>query len=163
MQQHVALRASAPPRYSGSHSLDRAAHRFYKSRVLKQIFTWWTGATVGARWQITRSSRFVGDDDTGNKYYESVAPKFNYDGRNRRFVIYNGYPDASKVPPEWHGWLHHTTPEPPTRAPLKRRSWEKDHEPNLTGTIWAWRPKGSLSRGGKRQAAAGDYQPWTPD
>ena len=145
------------------HSLDRITRCFYKARVLKQIFTWWTGATVGAQWQITRTGRLVGEDDTGNKYYESVAAKFNYDGRNRRFVIYNGYPDASKVPPEWHGWLHHTLAEPPTRAPLKRRSWEKDHEPNLTGTIWAWRPKGSLSRGGKRQAATGDYQPWTPD
>ena len=60
----------------------------YNPSVLKQIFTWWTGATIGARAQIGRTSQFVGEDDTGNKYYESVAAKFNYDGRNRRFVIY---------------------------------------------------------------------------
>ena len=47
--------------------------------------------------------------------------------------------------------------------PLKRRSWEQDHQPNLTGTIWAWRPKGAISRGGERPKATGDYEAWRPD
>jgi len=131
--------------------------------VLKSIFTWWSGVTIGARAQIGKGSRLVGQDDTGNKYYETVDRKFDYDGRNRRFVIYKGYADASKVPPEWHGWLRHTFAEPPTRAPLRRRAWEKDHLPNLTGTIWAWRPQGSIARGGERPPAASDYEPWTPN
>jgi NADH:ubiquinone oxidoreductase subunit len=131
--------------------------------VLKQIFTWWTGATIGAWFQIHRSSVFIGEDETGNRYFESRNKRFNYDGRNRRFVIYKGYPDASKVTPDWHGWLHHTFDEPPVRAPLKRRAWEKDHQPNLTGTVWAWRPKGSIARGGERAPATGDYQPWSPE
>ncbi|MBV8594142.1 MAG: NADH:ubiquinone oxidoreductase subunit NDUFA12 [Caulobacteraceae bacterium] len=131
--------------------------------MLKQIFTWWTGATIGARRQIARGGKLVGEDEQGNRYYETVDRKFDYDGRNRRFVIYKGYPDASKVPADWHGWLHHTFAEPPTRAPLPRRAWEKDHLPNLTGTIWAWRPRGSLARGGVRQPATSDYQPWIPD
>ncbi len=78
-------------------------------------------------------------------------------------MIYKGYADASKVSPDWHGWLHHTFEDPPTRVPLKRRAWEKDHLPNLTGTLLAWRPQGSLARGGERAKAAGDYQPWIPD
>ncbi|HWE99246.1 MAG TPA: NADH:ubiquinone oxidoreductase subunit NDUFA12 [Caulobacteraceae bacterium] len=131
--------------------------------MLRDIFTWWFGATIGARNQIRRSSSLVGHDDYGNAYYESVDPKFNYDGRNRRFVIYKGYADASKVSPDWHGWLHHTFAEPPVREPLRRRPWEKDHQPNLTGTIFAYRPKGSLARGGERDSATGDYEPWKPD
>ena len=131
--------------------------------MLRAIFTWWTGATIGARWQIGRGSRLVGEDEFGNQYFETQAKKFEYDGRNRRFVIYKGYADASKVPPDWHGWMHHTFAEPPTREPLKRRAWEKPYRPNLTGTVWAWRSKGSLSRGGERAKATGDYQPWTPD
>ncbi len=142
-------------------SLDAEGAAAYKPPVFREIFTWWTGATIGARNQIGRSAKLVGHDENGNAYYESTDPKFDYDGRNRRFVIYNGYADASKVTPDWHGWLHHTFVEPPTREPLKRRAWEKDHKPNLTGTIWAWRPKGSLARGGKREAADGDYEPWT--
>ena len=31
------------------------------------------------------------------------------------------------------------------------------------GTVHAWRPKGSLTRGGERQAATSDYQAWTPE
>jgi NADH:ubiquinone oxidoreductase subunit len=41
--------------------------------------------------------------------------------------------------------------------------WEKDHLPNLTGTLEAWRPTGSISRTGERPRATGDYQAWTPD
>ncbi len=131
--------------------------------MLKAIFTWWFGATIGARNQIRRSARLVGHDEWGNAYYESVHPRYSYDGHTRRFVIYKGYADASKVPPEWHGWLHHTFDEPPTLAPLPRKSWEKDHKPNLTGTVWAWRPKGALSRGGERPLSGADYEAWTGD
>ncbi len=131
--------------------------------ILRSIFTWWNGATIGAGLQIRKGSVLVGEDETGNRYFETVHKRYEYDGRARRFVIYRGYADASKVPAEWHGWLHHTFAEPPSREPLPRRSWEKDHQPNLTGTVWAWRPKGAIGRGGERAAASGDYEPWVPD
>jgi NADH:ubiquinone oxidoreductase subunit len=132
--------------------------------VLKSIFTWWNGATIGARWTIAKRAVFVGSDDYGNKYYEARDTKDSYDpGRKRRWVIYKGYAEASKIPPDWHGWMHYTFDEPPTVAPLLRRSWEKDHEPNLTGTIYAWRPKGAISQGGERPAATGDYEAWKPE
>jgi len=73
-----------------------------------------------------------------------------------------GLRDASKVSPDWHGWLHHTFDEPPTTAPLKRRPWEKDYQQPHRHRL-AWRPKGSIARGGERQKASGDYQPWTPE
>lgn len=143
--------------------LDAGTRGPYRRVVLRDIFTWWFGATIGARHQIRRSARLVGHDESGNAYYESTEKRFDYDGHNRRFVIYKGYADASKVSPDWHGWLHHTFAEPPTRDPLPRKIWEKDHRPNLTGTIWAWRPKGALSRGGQRAAASGDYEPWNAE
>ncbi len=34
---------------------------------------------------------------------------------------------------------------------------------NLTGTALAYRPPGALERGGKRAAAPGDYQAWSPE
>jgi NADH:ubiquinone oxidoreductase subunit len=131
--------------------------------VLKAIFTWWNGATIGAGFHIKRRGVLVGQDDYGNRYFEARDARDSYDGRRRRWVIYKGYPDASKVPAEWHGWLHYTFDDPPTVAPLPRRSWEKDHKPNLTGTIHAWRPKGSITRGGERARATGDYEAWRPD
>ena len=82
---------------------------------------------------------------------------------SRRWVIFKGYAEASKVPPDWHGWLHHTFAEPPTVEPLMKRSWEKEHRPNLSGTQYAWRPTGSIARTGKRPPATGDYEAWTPE
>ena len=131
--------------------------------MLKAIFTWWNGATIGASFHIKRRGVLIGQDETGNTYYQARDTSDSYDGRKRRWVIYKGYPDASKVPAEWHGWLHHTFDEPPTTEPLKRQVWEKDHLPNLTGTIHAWRPKGSIARSGERPAATGDYEAWTPE
>ena len=78
-------------------------------------------------------------------------------------MIYDGYAEASKVTPDWHGWLHYTFDLPPTEQPLPRRAWEKEHLPNLTGTPLAWRPPGSLANEAKRPAATGDYQAWTPE
>ncbi|MEL6287031.1 MAG: NADH-ubiquinone oxidoreductase subunit NDUFA12 family protein, partial [Pseudomonadota bacterium] len=81
----------------------------------------------------------------------------------RRYVIYKGLAEPSKVPPEWHGWLHHTLDEPPTKDPLPRKSFELDHKPNMTGTLFATKPKGSLSAKGERQETYADYEAWTPD
>jgi NADH:ubiquinone oxidoreductase subunit len=130
--------------------------------VLNKIFGWWNGATIGTLFTIAKRGRLVGTDENGNRYYES-RDTVSYDGRRRRWVTYNGYAEASKVSPDWYGWLHYTFAEPPTVQPLPRRSWEKDHLPNLTGTPLAWRPPGSLANDGKRPAATGDYQAWTPE
>ena len=131
--------------------------------MLKAIFTWWNGATIGARFTIAKTARLVGTDAYGNKYFEARTNKDSYDQRKRRYVIYKGYAEASKIPPDWHGWMHYTFDEPPTVEPLKRQTWEQDHIPNLTGTIHAWRPKGSIARGGERAAATGDYEAWKPE
>jgi NADH:ubiquinone oxidoreductase subunit len=130
--------------------------------VLNKIFAWWNGATIGTLFTIAKRGRPVGEDEFGNKYYES-KDNISYDGRKRRWVVYNGYADASKVSPDWYGWLHYTFAEPPTIAPLPRRAWEKPHLPNLTGTPMAWRPPGSLAADAKRPAATGDYEAWTPE
>lgn len=129
--------------------------------MLKRIFTWWNGATIGALFDINRRGAFVGEDEFGNRYYEERRPSL--DGRKRRYVVYNGYAEASRVPSDWHGWMHHTIDEPPTVAPLPKKAWEKPHQPNLTGTVGAYRPKGSLARGGVRAKAVSDYEAWKPE
>ena len=81
----------------------------------------------------------------------------------RRWVLYHGTVEASRVPPDWHGWLHHTFKEPPTRAPITAKAWERVHQPNLSGTSGAYRPRGSLAATGERPAATGDYEAWQPE
>ncbi len=131
--------------------------------ILARLFTWWSGATVGVLFTISKRGVFVGEDAQGNRYYEAKDTRDSYDGRKRRWVIYRGYADASKIPVDWHGWMHHTFEEPPTVAPFTLKSWEKPHLPNLTGTPYAYRPAGSIARGGERQKATGDYEAWRPE
>lgn len=128
--------------------------------VLTGLFTWWNGAAAGARFTIFQRAKKVGEDDFGNRYFEER--RVSLEGRKRRYVVYNGYADASRVPSDWHGWLHHTFEDPPTAAPLLRKAWEKDHKPNLTGTVHAYRPPGSLAHGGVREKAKVDYEAWSP-
>ncbi len=126
-----------------------------------KLFTWWNSITPGGRFDISRRSEHIGTDEYGNKYYQDR--KNSVEGRQRRYVIYNGMAEPSKVPAEWHGWLHYTLEHPPTEAPLARREWETDHSPNMTGTVFAYRPSGSLKEGGKRKEADSDYEAWNPD
>lgn len=130
--------------------------------ILTQFFGWWDGATYGTSFTLwRRRARLVGKDEQGNRYFEERTAS-GPDGNRRRWVVYHGVPEASRVTPDWHGWLHHTFADPPTLAPLKRRSWEKDHLPNMTGTPLAYHPPGSLAAtDGKAPAEA--YEAWTPE
>jgi len=122
---------------------------------IRMLYAWWHGATLGTWVTTWASGTLVGEDKYGNKYYESKTA--------RRWVIYNGLVEASRVPPDWHGWLHHTFADPPTTAPFKSKAWEQEHKPNLTGTDEAYRPDGSLLASGQRPRATGDYQAWKPE
>ncbi|MEM9054534.1 MAG: NADH:ubiquinone oxidoreductase subunit NDUFA12 [Pseudomonadota bacterium] len=126
-----------------------------------KLFTWWNGVSPGGWFDIKRRSKLVGTDDYGNRYFEDR--KVSIEGRKRRYVIYKGLAEPSKVPPDWYGWLHYTLDKPPTDAPLPRRNWEADHIPNMTGTKFAYRPQGSLRETGERKENIGDYEAWTPD
>ena len=130
--------------------------------MIKKLFAWWDGATFGTLFDIAKGGSLVGTDEQGNKYYEErVAKSGSADGVKRRWVVYHGVAEASRVPSDWHGWLHHTFDEPPTTAPLKRQAFEQDHLPNMTGTPLAYHPKGSLARGGETPKKV--YDAWSPD
>jgi NADH:ubiquinone oxidoreductase subunit len=127
--------------------------------VLTSIFTWWNGATLGTRLFSSRHGTGVGEDALGNLYFQGGS---DVHGNPRRWVIYAGANDASRVPAEWHGWLHNTTDIVPDKAPPPR-PWQAPTKPNLTGTRDAYRPAGALEAGGKRAAATGDYEAWSPN
>ena len=129
--------------------------------ILGKIFTWWEGATLGTSLWSWRNGEKVGTDAQGNTYYRSKRK--GADGRERRWVIYEGANDASRVPAEWHGWLHGNVDGVPESNLPPPRIWEADYSPNATGTPAAYRPAGALERGGKRAAASGDYEAWSPD
>lgn len=116
--------------------------------AITHVLTWLRGEQVGA-------------DSEGNKYYQER--RIPSGRRRRRWVVYNGADEASRIPPEWHAWLHHTVADLPNPDGPARKPWQQEHRPNLTGTEAAYRPPGHTLEGGKRSAATGDYEPWTPN
>ena len=100
--------------------------------IFKQIFTWWNQQTIGTRLQILFSGKLIGVDKNGNKYYESKS--------GRRWVIYNGEVEPSKIPNEWYSWIHFTKNKIENNHDFEKYEWQKPHQPNLTGTESAYYP-----------------------
>ena len=115
------------------------------------LYTWWYGILVGK-------------DDAGNRYYRrhQRGRRQILNGRERRWVVYNGAVEASRVPPQWHGWLHHIVDKPPTQTPVITPDWGRDHQPNATGTAQAYRPPGYAFATGHTRKGTGGYEPWQP-
>jgi len=120
-----------------------------------QLFTWWNGQTMGTRFHTWRKGELVGEDEAGNRYFREKHG-------SRRWVIYQGVADASKIPPGWHGWMHYRTDVPPTDESYDAKDWQMPHQENRTGTGGAYLPKGSLATPEQRPRVSGDYDAWTP-
>jgi NADH:ubiquinone oxidoreductase subunit len=120
-----------------------------------RLLTWWNGQTLGTQLFTWRKGQRVGADAQGNVFYQT-------EGGKRRWVIFNGESEASRVSPDWHGWLHFTWDQPPTTAPLAHKPWEAPHLENLTGTPAAYAPPGSIRKAGLAPARA-DYEAWSPE
>ena len=127
------------------------------SRLIARLFSWWKNPPLGTSLFTAWKGEPVGSDAYGNRYFRERGGRAN----PRRWVMYSGDVEASKVPAEWHAWLHRTTDAVPVEG-RKAHSWAKPHEPNLTGTQAAYRPPGSLAASGERPRATGDYEPWQP-
>ncbi len=121
---------------------------------LIKAFTWWNGQTFNTQIFTWRKGIKVGEDPQGNIYYRNVDD-------SKRWVIFNGEIEASRIDPDWHGWIHRTYDEPPTDEPLVHKEWEKPHQENLTGTVLAYAPAGSIRR--ENPADRGDYEAWSPE
>jgi NADH:ubiquinone oxidoreductase subunit len=123
-------------------------------RSILRYITWYHGQTLGTRLFTWRKGVKVGEDGLGNEYYETR------DGK-RRWVCYHDVPEATQVPAEWHGWLHFTWDEPPTKAPVIHKEWEKPHQENMTGSARAYAPAGSMRQ--SSPAEHENYTAWQPE
>jgi NADH:ubiquinone oxidoreductase subunit len=149
-------RAGAAPAATAFRSaLDGPERRGHYSPAFNEAFM-----SIGTRIAAWLFGEFVGQDPYGNRYYRMRGGKRAQ--RERRWVIYAGEAEASKVPQAWHAWLHHTVASPPTEQDQKPYSWIAPHMPNMTGTPGAYRPPGHVLAQNKRPRATGDYEPWRP-
>ena len=121
--------------------------------MLKEIFTWWNSQTVGVRLWTYFSGKLVAKDEFNNRYYTNK-------NQNRRWVVYSGEVEASKVTPEWNNWLRFTSDDIPSEESA-RFEWQLGHTSNQTGTINAYSPKSS-SFNRKKTDRDLDYDKWKP-
>jgi len=120
-------------------------------------------ATIGTLLYTWLKGEKVGEDEFGNKYYRGCKMHGKEIGRGtneRRWVVYKGLAEPTKVPPYWHGWLHHVHNDVPKKDDATAKyEWEKQHLPNLSGTDFAYdAPK----FGGKKEKDAQKYTAWKP-
>ena len=120
------------------------------SNLFKQIFTWWNKQTLGTFIYTLIKGKFVGEDQFGNKYYSDSNDK-------KRWVIYKSIVESSKIPPEWHLWIHYLTKNIPSKN-INKFNWQKEYVENLTGTPEAYKPEGSLHSNSKKNVKK--YETW---
>lgn len=99
---------------------------------------------------IKFSCQPVGSDVFGNEYFLHKNGK--------RFVVYKGIAEPSKIPAEWHGWMHYNSNVTPVNINTHHFSWQKIHLPNLTGTKNAYSPKNSSVKN-----TSASYEAWKPN
>jgi len=117
--------------------------------LLKQIFTWWHKNTIGTFIYTLFSGKLVGKDKFGNKYYSNSA--------NKRWVVYKNEIESTKIPPEWHAWIHFIKINKP-KENINKFPWQKEHEENDTGSKSAYKPDGSLTF--ENQKKLKKYETW---
>jgi len=119
--------------------------------MIKQIFTWWNSQTIGTFIYTIFFGKFVGKDESGNKYYENRH-------KEKRWVIYKGEINASKITSDWYSWIHHINEKNPLEKKIDKFAWQKPHEENRTGTSKAYKP----NKISKKNKNFKKYEIWKP-
>jgi NADH:ubiquinone oxidoreductase subunit len=93
--------------------------------------------------------QYVDTDAFGNAYYQT-----KHHQNIKRWVLYNGIYDPSKIPADWQAWLSFMQDSPPKRN-------QSDWAPNTTGTKFAQNKITSIEN--IPQTTLNYYDSWTPD
>ena len=100
--------------------------------VLKYLFTWWNGTTVGTNVFTFFKGKKVGEDYLGNSYFESKD-------KEKRWCIYYDQSEASRICPEWNSWLRFISNTVPASNNITY-DWQKFFKGNVTGLDGAYKP-----------------------
>ena len=126
-------------------------------RLLRFLFTWWNGITVGTKLYTFFRGKKVGEDYFGNFYYESKDKK-------NRWCIYSNESEASKISPEWNSWLRFISVASPKDNHMTYK-WQKVFDGILTGLNSAYKPRIVRTKSSKEDLDNHqfDYKAWKPE
>jgi NADH:ubiquinone oxidoreductase subunit len=111
--------------------------------IATRILTYFTG-------------KFVGKDYFGNSYYRSI---FKRAGKEKRWVIFSGMVEGSKIPPKWYRWIHYISDKLPIEEINEQHFWQQPYAPNHTGTDKAYYPIENKFRNNNQL----NYKSWNPN
>ena len=120
--------------------------------MLREIFTWWNGQTLGTRLWTYFSGILAGVDSQGNKYFHNKKD-------TKRWVIYANEVESTNVNPEWNNWLRFTSKV--IASEEKKYKWQKNHLSNQTGTANAYDPEKDKTNDSSKKRND-DYIKWSP-
>ncbi len=103
----------------------------------------------------------VGVDYNGNRYFEKKGAQIGRD----RWVVYGDGADwvhqnPSKVPPEWHAWLHFVSDANPANHEFQPPIYALEGKVQPTMTSGRYMPKGSWENPNRRSWKK--VQAWSP-
>ena len=126
-------------------------------KLLRFLFTWWNGTTVGTKLYTYFKGKKVGEDYFGNSYYESKD-------KTNRWCIYSNESEASKISPEWNSWLRFISDSSPDGSDTVYE-WQKVFNGNLTGIEGTYKPGIVRVSSSKKDTSSyeADYQAWKPE
>ena len=129
---------------------------FVKS-LLKYLFTWWNGNTVGTQLYTFLKGKKVGEDYLGNSYFESK-------NLESRWCIYRNQSEASRISPEWNSWLRYISNTVPESNNIIYE-WQKRFDGNATGLDSAYKPSIIRADHSKEdlESYQSDYKAWKPE
>ncbi len=123
--------------------------------TINSVLTWWNGGTLNTMLYTRRKGVKVGEDATGNVYYRNADD-------SKRWVMFNGEVEASRIDADWHGWLHHTFKDVPSEKTLPHKECGKPHPENLPAPGAADAPAASIRAAGAPEDRR-DYEAWSPE
>ena len=125
--------------------------------LLKYLFTWWNGNTVGTKLYTFLRGKKVGEDYLGNSYFESK-------NLESRWCIYRDQSEASRISPEWNSWLRYISNTVPTSDNITYE-WQKRFDGNTTGLGGAYKPSITNEGSSKEDLEnyQSDYKAWKPE
>lgn len=84
----------------------------------------------------------VGEDEYGNQFFE--LKRTDYLGRKKRYCLYKGYVEASKISPEWHPFMHYQIAAKDVKTTYKQYKWQKPAIPDTTLSNYKFLPKNHM-------------------
>tara|TARA_Y100000996_G_scaffold392789_1_gene355791 strand:+ start:1299 stop:1649 length:351 start_codon:yes stop_codon:yes gene_type:complete len=115
--------------------------------------------SIGTKIYTWLYGNYVGSDELENKYYCNSKDFSNI--KYKRWVIFKGEIEASKIPPHWHAWLHKSIDKAPINY-SHEYDWQKNHQPNHTGTSKAYYPNSHPLSNSSKKTDDSDYEKWQP-